>query len=133
MRFMLLMLPQGYATAAPDALPTRQMVESMMTFNRELMDAGILLALDGLAPPSTGSRVHFSGGTVLTHDGPFAEAKEVIGGYWMIEVRSKAEAVLWARRCPANDGDVIEVRQVQELSDFPEDVREAAGTMVWGS
>jgi hypothetical protein len=74
-----------------------------------------------------GARVSFAGGKPKVTDGPFAEAKEVLGGYWMIQVKSKAEAIEWASRCPASENEVIEVRQVQEFSDFPEDVKEAAG------
>jgi hypothetical protein len=85
-----------------------------------------LLALDGLHPPSAGARVSFQGGKPKVTDGPFAEAKEVVGGYWMIQVKSKEEAIEWARRCPASDNEVIEVRQVQEFADFPADVQEAA-------
>jgi hypothetical protein len=98
----------------------------MMKYNESLEEAGVLLALDGLHPPSMGARVSFSGGRPRVTDGPFAEAKEVLGGYWMIEVDSKEEAVEWASRCPGSDNEVIEVRQVQELSDFPADVQEAA-------
>jgi hypothetical protein len=97
-----------------------------MRYNEALQKAGVLLALDGLHPPSMGARVSFAGGRATVTDGPFPEAKEVIGGYWMIQVRSKEEAIEWAKRCPASDNEVIEVRQVQELSDFPDDVREAA-------
>jgi hypothetical protein len=73
-----------------------------------------------------GARVSFSGGKPKVSDGPFTETKEVVGGYWMIQVKSKEEAVEWASRCPASDDELIEVRQVQELSDFPRDVQEAA-------
>jgi hypothetical protein len=90
------------------------------------VDLGVLLALDGLHPPSMGARVSFSGGKPKVTDGPFSEAKKVIGGYWMIQVKSKAEAIEWASRCPGSDNEVIEVRQVQEFSDFPADVRKAA-------
>jgi hypothetical protein len=88
--------------------------------------AGVLRGLDGLHPPSMGARVSFSKGKSSVTDGPFIETKEVLGGYWMIEVGSKNEAVEWAKRCPASDNEVIEVRQVQEFSDFPADVQEAA-------
>ena len=98
----------------------------MMNFNEELANAGALIALDGLHPDSKGARVAFGGGKPKVTDGPFTEAKEVIGGYWMIQVKSKEEAVGWACRCPAAVGDVIEVRQVFEMSDFPLDVRNAA-------
>jgi hypothetical protein len=126
MRFMMLMLPKGYENAAPGATPDAKAVAAMMKYNESLQKAGVLLALDGLHPPSVGARVSFSGGKPKVTDGPFAEAKEVIGGYWMIQVKSKEEAIEWASRCPASDNEVIEVRQVQEFSDFPADVQEAA-------
>ena len=84
------------------------------------------MALDGLQPPSMGARVTFSGGKPKVTDGPFAEAKEVLGGYWMIQVKSKEEAIEWAKRCPGSDTDVVEVRQVHEMADFPPDVQKAA-------
>ena len=126
MRFMMLMIPGGYETAAPDAMPSAEAVAAMMKYNEELQKAGVLLALDGLHPPSAGARVSFKGGKALVTDGPFAESKEVLGGYWMINVASRAEAIEWARKCPASENEVIEVRQVQEMSDFPEDVQKAA-------
>jgi hypothetical protein len=126
MRFMMLMIPKGYEQAAPGTTPDPGAVAAMMKYNESLQKAGILLALDGLHPPSMGARVSFAGGKPKVTDGPFAEAKEVLGGYWMIQVKSKAEAIEWASRCPASANEVIEVRQVQELSDFPPDVREAA-------
>ena len=126
MRFMMLMIPKGYETAAPGTMPDPAAVAAMMTYNESLQKAGVLLALDGLHPPSTGARVAFSGGKPRVTDGPFAEAKEVVGGYWMIQVKSRAEAIEWASRCPGSDNEVIEVRQVQEFSEFPADVQEAA-------
>lgn len=126
MRFMLLMIPKGYETAAPGTMPDAEAVAAMMKYNESLQKAGVLLALDGLHPPSMGARVSFSGGKPLVTDGPFAEAKEVLGGYWMIQVKSKEEAVEWATRCPASGNEVIEVRQVQEFADFPPDVQQAA-------
>jgi hypothetical protein len=123
---MMLMIPGGYATAAPDAMPAAEAVKAMMKYNEALKDAGVLLSLDGLHPPSAGARVSFKGGKPLVLDGPFAETKEVLGGYWMIDVASRADAIEWARRCPASENDIIEVRQVQEMADFPEDVRQAA-------
>jgi hypothetical protein len=107
-------------------MPDAGAVAAMMKYNESLQKAGVLLALDGLRPPSMGARVSFSGGKPKVTDGPFAEAKEVLGGYWMIQVKSKEEAVEWASRCPASGNDVIEIRQVQEFSDFPADVQEAA-------
>lgn len=126
MRFMLLMIPNGYEKAAPGTSPDAEAVAAMMKYNESLEKAGVLLSLDGLHPPSMGARVSFSGGKPKVIEGPFVEAKEVLGGYWMIEVDSKEEAIEWASRCPASDNEVIEVRQVQELSDFPADVQKAA-------
>jgi len=97
-----------------------------MKYNESLQKAGVLLALDGLHPPSTGARVTFQDGTPKVTDGPFSEAKEVLGGYWMIQVKSKDEAIEWAKRAPMGDNEVIEVRQVQEMADFPPDVQKAA-------
>jgi hypothetical protein len=126
MRFMMVMIPKGYENAQPGAMPDARAVAAMMKYNETLQKAGVLLALDGLHPPSMGARVTFSGGKPKVTDGPFAEAKEVIGGYWMIQVKSKEEAVEWASRCPGSDNEVIELRQVMEMSDFPSDVQEAA-------
>jgi hypothetical protein len=129
MRFMLLMIPGGYAEAAPGTLPDAAAVAEMMKYNEALGKAGVLLALDGLHPPSMGARVTFASGKATIRDGPFSEAKEVIGGYWMIQVRSREEALEWAARCPAGERDTIEVRQVQEFADFPADVQAAAGSL----
>jgi|SRR5881394_2620058 len=126
MQFMMLMIPKGYEHAAPDAMPDAEAVAKMMKYNEELKQAGVLITLDGLHPPSTGARVSFAGGQPLVTDGPFAEAKEVLGGYWMIDVKSRDEAIAWARRCPASDNEIIEIRQVQEMADFPADVQKAA-------
>ena len=123
MRFMMLMIPKGYETAEPGAMPDPEAVEKMMKYNEELQRAGVLLALDGLHPPSMGARVYFEGGKPKVVDGPFPEAKEVVGGYWMIQVKSKEEAIEWAKRCPADDSGVIEVRQVQDMEDFSEDIQ----------
>src|SRR6478609_3240577 len=96
MRFMMIMIPKGYEQAKPGTMPDAKAVEAMMKYNEALQKAGILLALDGLHPPSMGARVSFAGGKPKVTDGPFAEAKEVIGGYWMIQVKSKDEAIEWA-------------------------------------
>ena len=127
MRFMMLMIPRGYEAAAPSAVPDAAHVAEMMKYNEALKKAGVLLALDGLHPPSSGARVSFKSGKPLVTDGPFAESKEVLGGYWLIQVGSRQEAIDWASRCPALDNEVIEVRQVFEMSDFPPDVQKAAG------
>ena len=126
MRFMMLMIPKGYERAAPGTMPDTKAVAAMMNYNESLQKAGVLLALDGLRPPAEGARVSFAGGTPKVTDGPFPEAKEVVGGYWMIQVKSKEEAVEWARRCPAGENEVIEIRQVQEMSEFPPEIQEQA-------
>ena len=126
MRFMMLMIPKGYESAPAGALPDAKRVAAMMKYNESLQKAGVLLALDGLHPPSMGARVSFASGKPEITDGPFSEAKEVLGGYWMIQVRSKEEAVEWASRCPASANEVIEIRQVQEFSDFPPAVQKVA-------
>jgi hypothetical protein len=129
MRFMMLMIPKGYESAAPGAMPDAKGVEAMMKYNKSLQQAGVLLALDGLHPPSMGARVSFTAGKPKVTDGPFAEAREVLGGYWMIQVKSKEEAVQWASRCPAGDNEIIEIRQVQEFADFPQDVQQVLGNL----
>jgi hypothetical protein len=126
MRFMMLMIPHGYETASPDVKLDPERVAAMMKYNKALQEAGVLITLDGLHPPSVGARVSFAGGKPLVTDGPFAEVKEVLGGYWMIDVKSRDEAIAWAKKCPASDNEVIEIRQVQEMSDFPAEVQEAA-------
>lgn len=123
---MMLMIPKGYESAAPGTAPDAKAVEAMMKYNESLQKAGILLALDGLHPPSMGARVSFPGGKPKVTDGPFAEAKEVVGGYWMIQVKSREEAIEWAKRCPGGPNETIEIRQVQEMADFPPDVQKAA-------
>ena len=132
MRFMMLMIPRAYQPGADvtsedkAGMPSAEMVAAMMKYNEDLQKAGALIALDGLHPLAKGARISFSGGKAIVTDGPFAETKEVLGGYWMLQVASKEEAVEWARRCPAGEGDVLELRQVQEMSDFADDVVQAA-------
>jgi hypothetical protein len=120
------MIPKGYENAKPGTMPDPEAVAAMMKYNESLQKAGVLLALDGLHPPSMGVRVTFSGGKPKVTDGPFAEAKEVLGGYWMIQVKSKEEAIEWASRCPASEDEVIEVRQVHEFEEFSPEVQKAA-------
>jgi hypothetical protein len=100
-------------------------VEDMMKYNEKLAKAGALIALDGLQPTSKGARIRFSGGKTTVTDGPFAESKEIIGGYWIIDVKSKEEAINWAKQVPVKEA-TIDVRQIFEMSDFPEDVQKAA-------
>jgi hypothetical protein len=132
MRFMMLVIPKGYETAEAGTMPDADGVEKMMAYNRALQEAGVLLALDGLHPPSMGFRVHYQGGKPTVKDGPFTEAKEVVGGYWMIDVASREEAVEWARKAPMGDNEIIEVRQVQAFDDFPDDVKEKVGDFELG-
>ena len=126
MRFMLFMYP-GIKDEA-DWTPSAEDVAEMSKYNEELTKAGVLLALDGLHPSSEGARVSYAGGKATVTDGPFTEAKELIGGYWLIQVKSKEEAVEWASRVPAAEHDVVEVRRVFEMSDFPPEVQ-AAGAL----
>lgn len=123
MRFMMLMIPKGYEQAPEHAVPSVEAVDAMMKYNEALRKAGVLLSLDGLHPPSTGARITFSGGTPIVTDGPFIETREALGGYWMIDVTSKEEAIDWAKRCPGDDC-TIEVRRVFEFAEFPEDVQQ---------
>lgn len=126
MRFMMLMIPLGYEAAPPDVKLDPGRVAAMMRYNEALKDAGVLITLDGLHPPSMGARVSFVSGKPVVTDGPFTESKEVLGGYWMIDVASRQEAIDWAKKCPASENEIIEIRQVQEMLDFPPDIQQAA-------
>jgi hypothetical protein len=126
MRFMMVVIPRGYETAAADAAPSAEAMAKMMEYNKSLQKAGVLLGLDGLHPPSTGARVSYNDSKATVTDGPFAEAKEAIGGYWIIQVRSREEAIEWAKRAPMANNDIVEVRQIYEMGDFPTDVQKAA-------
>ena len=121
MRFMMLMIPKGYESAAPGTMPDAKGVEAMMKYNEDLQKAGVLLALDGLHPPSMGARVSFEGGKPKVTDGPFAEAKEIVAGFWLLEAKSKEEVVEWMKRCPNPGGDEpgeIEIRPIMGPEDF---------------
>jgi hypothetical protein len=120
MRFMMLI--KGDEQSEAGGLPDEKIIEAMLNYNQDLVNAGALLAAEGLYPSSKGARVKFSCGKPIVTDGPFAEAKEVIAGYWLIQARSKTEAIEWAVRCP---GGQLEVRQVYELSDFPVNAEES--------
>ena len=126
MRFMMIVIPRGYEKAKPGTMPDPKVVAEMSKYNASLQEAGVLLSMEGLHPPSTGARVTFTGGKPKVIDGPYTEAKEVIGGFWMIQVKSKAEALGWAKRAPMPENEVIEIRQVQEFEDFSAEVQEAA-------
>ena len=131
MRFMMLMIPKVYqgpegSKLAASFTASAEMVEAMMKYNKRLDDAGVLISLDGLSPPASSTRVLFSNGKATLIDGPLIDSKDVLGGYWMIKVKSREEATEWAKQIPAQDGDVIELRQVLEVSDFPAEVQGAA-------
>jgi hypothetical protein len=126
MRFMMLMIPKGYESAGPQIDLEADRISEMMRYNKELQKSGVLISCDGLHPPSTGARVTFDTGKPVVTDGPFAEAKEVLGGYWIIQVGSREEAIAWARRCPATPNETIEIRQIMEMDDFTPEVRAAA-------
>ena len=120
MRFMMLMYPQ---ISEEDWNPSAKDIADMTRYNLELRDAGMLLALDGLRPPSDGASVVFEGGESRVVDGPFAETKELVGGYWIIQARSTEEALEWVKRCPGVDCRV-ELRPIMELEDLPEGIQE---------
>ena len=120
MQFMMLMIPNVYRDNKKlEAFkPALKDMEAMGRFNEEMGKAVKILSLNGLHPLSTGARVSFGKGTPMLTDGPFIETKEVLGGYWLVEASSKEELVKWALRCPAAEGDVIEIRQVFGAEDF---------------
>lgn len=122
MRFMMFMYPE---ISEEEWHPSAEAVAAMTRYNEELRKAGMLLALDGLHPPAEGGVVEFRDGKTTVTDGPYTEAKEVVGGYWLIQARNKEEALEWASRCP-DDNCRIEVRRVFEMEDFPQDVQDAA-------
>jgi len=119
MRFMMIMYPKIYETAKAGFVPDMRNMEKMGQYNEELGKAGVLLALDGLTPPATMSaRVTFKDGKSKVTDGPFTEAKEVVGGFWIIQVKSLEEALEWASRIPGQDNEMVEVRRLFDMTDF---------------
>jgi hypothetical protein len=120
MRFMMIVKASQDSEAGK--MPSEELLAAMQKYNEQLMKAGVLVDLSGLQPSSKGARIRFSGGEKTVIDGPFAETKELIAGYWIIRVKSKAEAIEWALRVPAPHGEcaegVIELRQFYELEDF---------------
>jgi hypothetical protein len=124
MRFMMIIFPKDYENAKPGTAPSLKDMEVMKIYNEQLQKAGVLLALDGLTPPATMSaRVTFKSGKSTVTDGPFTEAKEVVGGFWIIEVKSREEALEWASRIPGKDTEMVEVRRLFDITDFPADVQ----------
>ena len=124
MRFMMIMFPKSYLNAKPGTVPDFKDMEAMGKYNEELGKAGVLLALDGLTPPATMSaRVTFKNGQSKVTDGPFTEVKEVVGGYWIIQVKSREEALEWAARIPGKDNEMVEVRRMFDMTDFDPDTQ----------
>jgi hypothetical protein len=121
MRFMLLLKADENTEAG--VMPSEELLAEMGRYNEEMVKAGVLLAGEGLQPSSKGARVKFSGDSRTVVDGPFTEAKELIAGYWLIQVKSREEAIEWVKRCPNPlDGEAeIEIRQVFEAEDFGEE------------
>ena len=126
MRFMMIIFSKSYVNAKPGTVPDLKDIENMRKYNEQLHKAGVLLSLDGLTPPATMSaRVTFKNGKSKVTDGPFTEAKEVVGGYWIIQVKSREEALEWASRIPGKDIEMVEVRRMFDLTDFdPETQKE---------
>ena len=122
MRFMML-LPAPAQALEKFAVPDPAIVLPMRKFNQDMTKAGVLLAAEGLHPTSKGTRLRVSGGKRVVTDGPFTEAKEVIAGFWIIQVKSKEEAIEWAKRCPLPENGLIEIRQVFENCDFPPELQ----------
>jgi len=124
MRFMMIIKSTKESEAG--ILPSRELVEAMNDYNEEMIDAGVMVAAEGLQPSSKGARVHFKGGKRTITDGPFPETKELIAGFWIIEVDSLEEAIDWARRVPdpmeKGAEAQIEIRKVYELEDFPSEI-----------
>jgi hypothetical protein len=121
MQFMMLMIPnvyRGNKKLDPGFAPDSKELEKMGRFNEEMGKSVKILSLNGLHPLNAGARASFAEGKPMVTDGPFIEAKEVLGGYWLVEADSKEELVEWAQRCPAQEGDVIEIRQIFDVADF---------------
>src|SRR5262245_58909364 len=120
MQFMMLMIPSGYRDnkkPGPD-FPDLKEMDKMTRFNKELSKSVKLLSLNGLHPLTSGARLSFSNGKATVTDGPFIETKEVLGGYWLVEAKSKDELVKLMQNCPAEEGDTIEIRQIFGDEDF---------------
>ena len=121
MRFMILVKANKDSEAG--VFPTKELLDAMGAFNQQMIDAGVMLAGDGLQPSSKGARVRFSGnGAPTVTDGPFSETKELVAGYWVIETKSRDEAIAWASRAPFEAGAELEIRPLFEASDFPAEV-----------
>jgi hypothetical protein len=123
MRFMMLLPCPPEPLEKLTAVPNKEIVTAMRKYNEEMTKAGVMLAAEGLHATSKGFRIKVSGGKKIVTDGPFTEAKEVIAGFWIIQVKSKEEALEWAKRCPLPENGLIEIRQVFENVDFPPELQ----------
>jgi hypothetical protein len=120
----MIMYPGIYSDAKADFRPDPKAIETMGKYNEELAKAGVLVSLDGLTPPALMSaRVTFKGGKSNVVDGPFPEAKEVVGGFWIIQTKTREEALEWASKIPGSENEMVEVRQFFEMSDFEPEVQ----------
>ena len=125
MRFMAIVKANKDSEAG--VMPKEELIMEMMKYNEELAKAGVLLSLDGLHPTSKGARVTWDkAGKPIVTDGPFTESREIIGGFWILQVKSREEAIEWARRVPSTGSRKVELRQIHEFSDFPEDLQKSA-------
>jgi hypothetical protein len=124
MRFLVLVPASAESEAG--ALPSKEMVEQMGKLNLEMEKAGVLVTLGGLQPTSKASRLTFAKGKAAVMDGPFAEAKEMVAGFWILDVKSKEEAIAWISRAPFPDGTKIDIRPLHDLESWPDELRDAA-------
>ena len=120
MRFMVIVKASKQSEAG--TLPSKQLIDAMGVFNEELIKAGVMLQGEGLHPSAKGARIRWSGGKRTIVDGPFSEAKELVAGYWLIQAKSREEAIEWMKRAPMGDDAELEIRQVFETSEFPDDI-----------
>lgn len=116
MRFMIIV--KASADSEAGKMPSTELLEAMGKYNEELVNAGVMLAGEGLHPSSKGVRIRYKGKERTVIDGPFSETKELIAGFWLIQVKSREEAIEWLKRAPMEDGDEVEIRQVFEAADF---------------
>jgi len=119
MRFMVLV--PGNQDSEAGKMPPKELFAAMGKFNEEMVKAGVMLAGEGLAPTSKGARIKYDAGKTTVTDGPFTESKELVAGFWIIQCKSKEEAIEWMKRAPFGGGVQLEIRQIMELSDFPPD------------
>ena len=130
MRYMVFMIPGARARMEAGVMPDVALVERMMKFNEALAKAKVLVSLDGFHPTSHAARVRHANGDTLTTHGPFPYAGEIIGGYWIWNVKNRDDAISWAKKVPGEDGDVVELREIMEMDAFPEDIQSRGKELV---